>query len=308
LDSFNTIKFYDDATLVASYTGADISPLLPTGNQSLFSASGYVEFSNLANFNKVVLGTGDSNAFEIDNISAGSVADSHVELSAPISGSLTVSDADIGDTLTASVVGDAHLEYNGSTTLPNNADVSALIAANAITFDTVTSNGGVEVLHWTYDPTNPDLDFLKSGDTLTITFTAQVNDGQVSVGNQPLTITLTGTETPKTSDFEVVNGTSGNDMFVNVGGNTTIFGADGQDTFVFNAGFGSATIGDFDVNKDTIGIDHTLVADISALLASAQAINSGHDTILTDAFHDTITLAGVTVAQIQAHQAAFHLV
>jgi fibronectin-binding autotransporter adhesin len=105
-----------------------------------------------------------------------------------------------------------------------------------------------------------------------------------------------------------VNGTSGNDMFVNVGGNTTIFGADGQDTFVFNAGFGSATIGDFDVNKDTIGIDHTLVADISALLASAQAINSGHDTILTDAFHDTITLAGVTVAQIQAHQAAFHLV
>jgi fibronectin-binding autotransporter adhesin len=308
LDSFNTIKFYDDATLVASYTGADISPLLPTGNQSMFSASGYVEFSNLANFNKVVLGTGDSNAFEIDNISAGSVADSHVELSAPISGSLTVSDADIGDTLTASVVGDAHLEYNGSTTLPNNADVSALIAANAITFDTVTSNGGVEVLHWTYDPTNPDLDFLKSGDTLTITFTAQVNDGQVSVGNQPLTITLTGTETPKTSDFEVVNGTSGNDMFVNVGGNTTIFGADGQDTFVFNAGFGSATIGDFDVNKDTIGIDHTLVADISALLASAQAINSGHDTILTDAFHDTITLAGVTVAQIQAHQAAFHLV
>ena len=28
LDSYNTIKFYDGATLVASYTGADISPLL----------------------------------------------------------------------------------------------------------------------------------------------------------------------------------------------------------------------------------------------------------------------------------------
>ena len=97
-------------------------------------------------------------------------------------------------------------------------------------------------------------------------------------------------------------------MFVNVRGNTTIFGAGGQDTFVFNSGFGSATIGDFDVNKDTIGIDHTLVANLSALLASAQPINSGHDTILTDAFHDTITLAGVTVAQIQAHQSAFHLV
>ena len=97
-------------------------------------------------------------------------------------------------------------------------------------------------------------------------------------------------------------------MFVNVRGNTTIFGAGGQDTFVFNPGFGGATIGDFDVSKNSIGIDHTLVANVSALLASAQPINAGHDTILTDAFHDTITLAGVTVAQIQAHQSAFHLV
>jgi hypothetical protein len=97
-------------------------------------------------------------------------------------------------------------------------------------------------------------------------------------------------------------------MFVNVRGGTTIFGAGGQDTFVFSPGFGSATIADFDVNQDSIGIDHTLVTNVSALLASAQSINSGHDTILTDAFHDTITLAGVTVAQIQAHQSAFHLV
>ena len=75
LDSFNTIKFFEGATLVASYTGADILPLLATGNQSTFSTNGYVEFSNLASFNKVVLGTGNSNAFEIDNISAGSVPD-----------------------------------------------------------------------------------------------------------------------------------------------------------------------------------------------------------------------------------------
>ena len=78
--------------------------------------------------------------------------------------------------------------------MPANADVSALIAANAITFDSVKSDGGVEVLHWTYDPANPDLDFLKSGDALTITFTAQVSDGHASVGSQPLTITLAGTE------------------------------------------------------------------------------------------------------------------
>ena len=80
-----------------------------------FSSNGYVEFLGLASFDKVVLGTGSTNAFEIDNISAGTV---HAELAAPIAGTLTVSDADIGDTLTASVSGNATVEYNGSTTLP----------------------------------------------------------------------------------------------------------------------------------------------------------------------------------------------
>ena len=55
LDSYNSIKFYDGTTLVASYTGADISPLFPTGNQGSFASNGYVEFSGLHSFNKVVL-------------------------------------------------------------------------------------------------------------------------------------------------------------------------------------------------------------------------------------------------------------
>jgi Ca2+-binding RTX toxin-like protein len=104
-----------------------------------------------------------------------------------------------------------------------------------------------------------------------------------------------------------VSGTSQSDTFNNVSNGVNIFGGGGQDTFVFNAGFGSATIGDFDVNKDTIDISHTLFASVSAILASAQSIDSGHDTIITDAAHDTITLKGVTVAQIQAHPGDFHL-
>ena len=57
VDSYNTIKFYDGTTLVASYTGADISPLLSTGNQGSFASNGYVEFPGLHSFNKVVLGS-----------------------------------------------------------------------------------------------------------------------------------------------------------------------------------------------------------------------------------------------------------
>jgi VCBS repeat-containing protein len=312
VDSYNTISFYHGETLVASYTGADVTPLFPTGNQGSFSSNGYVEFAGLASFDKVVL-TSSSNAFEIDNISAGSVPAPHVELAAPITGTLTVSDADIGDTLTASVIGNAVLEYNGSTTIPGNIDVSGLIASKAIKFDSVKSDGGADVLHWTYDPTNPNLDFLKSGDTLTITYAAQVNDGHGNIGSQPLTVTIAGTnESANLSQFQVVNGTSQNDTFNNVGNHETIFGAGGHDTFVFKPGFGSVTIGDFDVNNDTINIDHTLVdhglvTSLSAFLASAQSANSGQDTILTDANHDTIKLAGVTVAQLQAHPNDFHL-
>jgi hypothetical protein len=302
VDPFNTLDFYDGTRLVASYTGAEIVPLLSNGGQGSFASNGYVEFSDLAPFNKVVLATGGSNAFEIDNISAGSVSDSHVHLASPITGTLTVSDADIGDTLTVSVTGNAVAEYNGSTTLPSNINVAALIDSHAITFDSVTSNGGSEVLDWTYNPTNANFDFLEPGDKLTLTFDAQVSDGHVVTGDQPLTVTVVGT------GASVVNGTAQNDTFVNVGGGVTIFGKGGQDTFVFNEKFNNATIGDFDVNKDTIDIDHTLFANVAAILASAQPANSGHDTVITDAAHDKLTLTGVTVAQLQLHSNDFHLV
>jgi VCBS repeat-containing protein len=176
--------------LVASYTGADVIPLL-SANQSPFSFNGYVEFSGLPSFDRVVLGSG-ANAFEIENVSAGSVPAPHVQLSGPISGTLSVNDVDIGDSLTASVTGNAVIRYNGSAQLPANTDITALISASTLTFDTAESDGGTEILHWTYDPINPNLDFMRSGDTLTITFTAQVNDGHVTVGDQLLTITIVG--------------------------------------------------------------------------------------------------------------------
>ena len=178
-----------------------------------------------------------------------------------------------------------------------------------MTFDSVQTNGGVNVLHWTYDPNNPDLDFLKAGDTLTVTFTANVNDGHSNIGSQALTITIAGADhSADMSDFKVVSGTSQNDTFNNVGNNVTIFGAGGHDTFVFNPQFGNATIGDFDVNNDAINIDHSLFATVNAFLQHAQLSSSGLDTIITDAANDTITLKGVTVAQLNAHQADFHII
>ena len=299
VDSYNSIDFYNGTKLVASYTGSDVSPLLANGGQGSFASNGYVEFNDLAPFNKVVLGS-SQNAFELDNVSAGYIDDSHVGLANPITGTISVTDKDIGDTLTASMVGDAVIKYNGSSSLPANANIAALIDPHALTFDSVTSDGQTDVLHWTYHPTGANLDFLEPGDTLSITFKAQVSDGLAASGVQALTVTIAG------NGSSVVNGTAQNDTFVDVGGGVSIFGKGGNDTFVFNSSFGSATINDFDVNHDSIEIDASLFKTVDGLLSGAHP--SGQDTIITDAAHDTIILKGVTLAQLNQHQNDLHII
>jgi VCBS repeat-containing protein len=300
VDPFNKIDFYNGDKLVASYSGADIAPLLASGEQGSFAANGYVEFKDLALFNKVVLSSGSSNAFEVDNISAGHISDQHIHLAEPITGTLTVSDDDAGDKLTASVTGPAVIKYNGSTTLPDGVNVDALINPKAVTFDSTTADGKADVLHWSYNPDHPDLDFLEPGDTLTITYHAQVNDGHATTSDQALTITLTGTGS------SVVQGTAQNDVFDHVGGGVTILGHGGSDTFVFNTNFGSATVGDFDFRNDTIVFDKSMFKDVTDVFAHAQSI--GFDTVITDANHDKLVLTGVKLADLQAHPGDFHLV
>jgi fibronectin-binding autotransporter adhesin len=69
VDSYNTIRFYDNKTLVASFTGSQIAPLIANGNQTGFGSNGYVEFTSLPGFDRVVLSS-SQNSFEVDNISA----------------------------------------------------------------------------------------------------------------------------------------------------------------------------------------------------------------------------------------------
>ena len=102
---------------------------------------------------------------------------------------MTATDRDIGDSLTGSVTGNATALLNGGA-LPGGVDVSALIASGAVSFNTVTTNGGSKVLTWTYDPGAANLDWLKAGDALTINYTAQVNDGHGNTGSQALAITI----------------------------------------------------------------------------------------------------------------------
>ena len=70
-----------------------------------------------------------------------------------------------------------------------------MIASGAISFDQsgLTSDGGQQTIDWTYDPDAADLDWLQDGDTLTLTYTAQITDGAGNVGSQNLVININGT-------------------------------------------------------------------------------------------------------------------
>jgi hypothetical protein len=192
VDSFNTVAFYEGSQLVASYSGSDVNPLFPQGIQTSLVSNGYVEFSNLGSFDKVVLSS-TQNAFEIASISAGFLSSSQAQPIGPVSGTVSAVEGHGGQILTAMVEGNASILYDGGAMLPSGAIVAPLVAAAAISFDSVTANVGVNVLNWTYDPTGANLDFLKPGDILTITYTADITDGiGNNLGTEPLTVTIVG--------------------------------------------------------------------------------------------------------------------
>jgi Ca2+-binding RTX toxin-like protein len=102
---------------------------------------------------------------------------------------------------------------------------------------------------------------------------------------------------------QTLQGDSGNDVLIGAPSDT-LSGNGGSDSFVFNKSFGKETITDFNANQDVLAFDHTLFTHDTA----AQVLSQTHDTIAgaviaVDA-HDTVTLTGVTVAQLQAAQTA----
>ena len=80
--------------------------------------------------------------------------------------------------------------------------ISTLIASGAISFDQsgLTSDGGQQTIDWTYDPDAADLDWLQDGDTLTLTYTAQITDGAGNVGSHQFVININGTNDVPTID------------------------------------------------------------------------------------------------------------
>jgi hypothetical protein len=79
-----------------------------------------------------------------------------------------------------------------------------------------------------------------------------------------------------------------------------------SDNFVFNASLGQETITDFNVNQDVIALNHTMFANATTSEVLSQTHDSTAGAVIAIDAHDTITLTGVTVMQLQSHMSDFH--
>src|SRR5207244_11958167 len=114
-----------------------------------------------------VTGTNDAPVLSdtTDPTAVAELTDASAQNLTAIIGSFAVSDKDVGDTLTASVVGSPTVLLNGSAfALP--AGAAALTAAGALTLTGTTSTGGSVNIGYSYDPAAANLDFLRGGQSL----------------------------------------------------------------------------------------------------------------------------------------------
>lgn len=80
----------------------------------------------------------------------------------------------------------------------------------------------------------------------------------------------------------------------------------GGDTFHFQSGLGAETISGYVPGQDAMNVDHTLFSSFSSMMAAAK--NDGHGDVVIRMGGTTVTLVGVSVAQLNTHSSDWHFV
>ncbi|MGG5818845.1 VCBS domain-containing protein, partial [Falsiroseomonas sp. HW251] len=162
-----------------------------TFNYSIRMSNGAI---SVAQVTLTITGTNDGPVLSdtADPAAVVELSDAAAQNLAAITGSFAVTDLDVGDTLTPSVVGSPEVKLDGlAFVLP--AGAAALVAPGAFSLTGAVSNGGATSIGYSYDPGAANLDFLRAGQSLTITYAVKVNDGTTDSATQNVTFTITGT-------------------------------------------------------------------------------------------------------------------
>ncbi|MGY4475765.1 VCBS domain-containing protein [Bradyrhizobium sp. USDA 3364] len=104
-------------------------------------------------------------------------------------GTVTFTDADLTDTHTVTITGVT--EAGVTTGLANQATVLSWLSLGALTDST---DGVTGSRAWTFSAADKSFDYLAAGETLTLTYTIQIDDHHGGIVTLPVTITIVGTD------------------------------------------------------------------------------------------------------------------
>ena len=144
-----------------------------------------------------------------------------------VTGTISFTDVDLSDTHTVTVT---QVVASGVTTgLADHATQLSWMSLGALT-DTVNGVGGSD--GWTFSAADNSFDYLAAGQTLILTYTAQVDDGHGGVITTPFTVTITGTnDTPTIAATSAAFSEASNPSQPNPTGSTTLDTATGTISF-----------------------------------------------------------------------------
>nr|WP_233286967.1 VCBS domain-containing protein [Bradyrhizobium oropedii] len=226
------------------------------------------------------------------------------------SGAVTFADVDLSDIHSVTIIGVA--ETGATTGLPK--DTSTVL--NWLSLGTLTdaTNGATGSSTWTFSAADKNFDYLAVGETLTLTYTIQIDDHHGGVITTPVTITINGAnDAPTLADVNAgtLTDTAAYDTFSPLTG--TLHGHDvddGETATLTYAGLNSDHVavnsaitglyGSLTVNKDGT---YSYVPNDAAINALAKGTYADTFTVETIDAHGAAGTATLTVDVVGANDA-----
>jgi VCBS repeat-containing protein len=140
-----------------------------------------------------ITGTNDDPVISLEGTdsSSATLTDTAAPDDLSATGTLTVTDVDLSDTVTVSVVDeDADIATTGPLGTLTKSDLADMFTLTSGDID--ADAGDTSNITWTFDPAAGTFDYLKAGETLTITYTITADDGNGGTATQDVTITING--------------------------------------------------------------------------------------------------------------------
>ncbi|RZJ00838.1 MAG: tandem-95 repeat protein [Brevundimonas sp.] len=181
----------------------------------------------------------------------------------------------------AGAIAFADVDLRDAHTVSSTADGPGYLGTFAASVTDTGAGDGAGSVAWNFSVDNAAVQYLAAGETVTQTYTVTVSDGQGGSVNQPVTVTITGTNDAPTITTADASGAVAETADLSVGENAVVLGANGSISFAdvdvidtHNASvtpqggdyLGSLTLGGVDQAANSVGWTFTVNdADIDFL-------------------------------------------